>query len=48
MDGFEKTLTKDKFEKSAKDAFKDIKEGSYIILFNKIPICHLFILKNNF
>ena len=42
MNGFENTPTNDKFEKSAKDAFKDIEEGSYIILFNKIPICHLF------
>lgn len=42
-DKFTNALTNDKFEKDAKDAFKDIKEGSYIILFNKIPICHLFI-----
>ena len=42
MNGFENTPTNDKFEKSAKDGFKDIEEGSYIILFNKIPICHLF------
>ena len=42
-DKFTNAPTNDKFEKDAKDAFKDIKEGSYIILFNKIPICHLFI-----
>lgn len=42
-DKFTNTPTNDKFEKGAKDAFKDIKEGSYIILFNKIPICHLFV-----
>ena len=42
-DKFTNALTNDKFEKGAKAAFKDIKEGSYIILFNKIPICHLFI-----
>ena len=42
MNGFENTPTNDKFVIAAKDAFKDIKEGSYIILFNKIPLCHLF------
>ena len=41
-DKFTNAPTNDKFEIGDKDAFKDIKEGSYIILFNKIPICHLF------
>lgn len=41
-DKFTNAPTNDKFEKGAKDGFKDIEEGSYIILFNKIPICHLF------
>lgn len=42
-DKFTNAPTNDKFEKGAKDGFKDIQKGSYIILFNKIPICHLFL-----
>lgn len=42
-DKFTNAPTNDKFEKGAKDGFKDIEKGSYIILFNKIPICHLFV-----
>lgn len=39
---FENTPSNDKFEKVAKNGFRDIEEGSYKILFNKIQICHLF------
>lgn len=34
--------TKEQLTQSAKHAFKDIKEGSYKILFNKVGICHLY------
>ena len=42
-DKFTNAPTNDKFEQGAKAGFKDIQKGSYIILFNKIPICHLFL-----